>query len=114
VIPVGAPVAVDSGAADWRNVLLDPLAGVPVSEAVAVNVSALGAELDTFFARLADLGPEWSGEGDWGEDLCVAVGAVLLGGAYFARTAPARPAPRRAPVGGRAVLPPSPDASADR
>jgi hypothetical protein len=81
----------------WRAVLLDPLAGVPVRDAVVVNLSALGAETDAFFEHLADLGSEWADGAEWSEYVCLTVGALLVGGVYLARGEYARKTPRAQP-----------------
>jgi hypothetical protein len=90
LIPLVSPIAVDPGRSPWRNVLLDPLAGVPAADAIALNLSALSAEADAFLAHLGDLGAEWSADDTWSEYACLAAGVALVGSAYFARSAPPR------------------------
>jgi hypothetical protein len=92
VIPVSGPPTgpVDSIPPGWRDVLLDPLAGIPVRDAAVVNLSALGAETEAFFGHLTDLGAEWSAGAEWSDYVCLAAGVLLVGGAYLARGGAAR------------------------
>jgi hypothetical protein len=104
VLPGAAALVVEALPPDWRSVLLDPLAGIPVEESATLNLAALGTEAEAFFAHLAQLGPEWSADLGWGEYLCLAASVLLVGGsAYFARGA----SPMR--TSGLRVLPEPPE-----
>jgi hypothetical protein len=73
-----------------RSVLLDPLAGIPLNGTVALNLAKLGAETGAFFEQieqLTNLGTEWTISAEWTEYVCFAAGVLLVGGAYFARSA---------------------------
>ena len=97
--PGGCVMPEDSDPPGWRAVLLDPFAGIPLRDAAALNLSTLGAETEAFFARLADLDPEWCVDVEWGKYICFAAGVILVGGSvYFTRTPNAHPGKSRVRV----------------
>jgi hypothetical protein len=84
--PIDPPTLSPVTARAWRDVLLDPLAGVPLRDAVAVNLSALGTEADEFLAHVVGLDPEDAADVGWSELVCLTAGIVLVcGGVYAAR-----------------------------
>jgi hypothetical protein len=106
VIPGASEIAGDPNPPGWRSVLLDPLAGIPLRDAVALDLATLGTEAEALFAHLANLGPEWAAGAEWTEYVCFAAGVLLVGGgAYFARTAGARTGPARVPLAPREDAP---------
>jgi hypothetical protein len=86
--PIDPPTLAPVTARAWRDVLLDPLAGVPLRDAVAVNLGALRAEADEFLAHVSGLDPEDAADVGWSELVCLTAGIVLVcGGMYAARPA---------------------------
>jgi hypothetical protein len=80
------PTPTGANPLDWSGAL-DFLAGIPAA-AVPVDAVALRAEAEGFLARVADLGPDWAGDINWGNYLWLAAGVLLTAsGVQFARAA---------------------------
>jgi hypothetical protein len=87
-IPPASASEGDPNPPGWCRVLLDPLVGVPLRDAIALDLAALGTEAEALFEHLANLGPEWTSSAEWTEYVYLAAGVLLVGGgAYFARSA---------------------------
>jgi hypothetical protein len=70
----------------WRDILLDPLGGVPLREAVSVNLSALGDEAEQFLSHVVSLGAEQADGAEWSQYVWLAGGlALVCGGVQFVR-----------------------------
>lgn len=67
-----------------NEIFLNPLAGLPIKEAVSVDLSPLNAEAETFFGHLLNLDPDWAPDVGWSEYLWLTAGIVLAcGGVHY-------------------------------
>jgi RNA polymerase sigma-70 factor (ECF subfamily) len=89
--PIDVPPAPDEPPPDpapraWLDGPLDLLGGVPLRDAVSIDLSALGTGAEQFLAGVVGLGPDRSESTEWGAYFWPAGAVVLLcGGAQFAR-----------------------------
>jgi hypothetical protein len=72
------PAPTAENPSDWRDIL-DGFVGIPVPDAVPVDITAFKNDMSAFFTRLVDL-DAGSADFTWDDYVCLAAGILLVGG----------------------------------